>query len=77
MVIRILNLFRVLIFEFRTFEEIGVSSSGKTQVFGTWIRRFESSHPSHFFSSAEAVRNSEEGIFYHEEKRGVQRGRRV
>ena len=25
----------------------GVSSSGKTQVFGTWIRRFESSHPSH------------------------------
>ena len=25
---------------------IGVSSSGKTQVFGTWIRRFESSHPS-------------------------------
>jgi ribose-phosphate pyrophosphokinase len=27
---------------------IGVSSSGKTQVFGTCIRRFESSHPSHF-----------------------------
>ncbi len=29
--------------------EIGVSSSGKTQVFGTWIRRFESSHPSQLF----------------------------
>jgi hypothetical protein len=28
------------------FFQIGVSSSGKTQVFGTWTRRFESSHPS-------------------------------
>jgi hypothetical protein len=27
-------------------KKIGVSSSGKTQVFGTWTRRFESSHPS-------------------------------
>src|SRR4030042_2665680 len=28
---------------------IGVSSSGKTQVFGTCIRRFESSHPSQLY----------------------------
>ncbi len=28
--------------------EIGASSSGKTRVFGTRIRRFESCRPSHF-----------------------------
>ena len=28
-------------------ERFGVSSSGKTQDFGSCIRRFESSHPSH------------------------------
>jgi hypothetical protein len=33
---------------FRNSKTDGVSSSGKTQVFGTCIRRFESSHPSQF-----------------------------
>jgi hypothetical protein len=33
----------------------GVSSSGKTRVFGTRIRRFESSHPSQSGAQAEGL----------------------